>query len=55
MTKPQPELATVLPRALAEKLRDAASQPAGFERSKAIDQVTQQIKFSHPQYFKDRS
>ena len=55
MTPERPPLANVLPRFLAERLQDASRWPGtAFDRLKAIDQVTQQIKFAFPQYFKDQ-
>lgn len=48
----RPPLATVLPQHLAERLRNASKWPGEFERLKAIEQVTRQIKLAHPEYFR---
>lgn len=60
MSQPDPPLAAVLPRFLAEKLQRASQTPntPGDPRArlKAVEEVTRHLHHHHPEYFrKDES
>ena len=51
-TGPPPRVAAVLPHHWAQRLQRSSQTRGDFERLKAIEETTRQIKFYHPEYFK---